>query len=71
MKILNLVEEAEIAILQQNIITKAMVELSVDIQSQHEKDLKHAFARGQISVMSSQASMDADQYYKKFYTDEI
>jgi len=71
MKILNLVEEAEIAILQQNIITKAMVELSVDIQSQHEKDVKHAFVRGQISVISSQVSMDAEQYYSKYYTDEI
>ena len=70
MQILNLVEEAEIAILQQNIITKAMVELSVDIQSQHEKDVKHAFTRGQISMLRNQ-QMTAEEFYKKFYTDEI
>ena len=70
MKILSLVEEAEIAILQQRIITNAMSELSQEIQAQHEKDLKHAFCRGQISMLRDQ-EMTAEQYYKKFYTDEI
>ena len=70
MKILNLVEEAEIAIIQQKVITKAMVELSVDIQTQHEIDLKHAFNRGRASMMGA-FIMNADQYYTKFYTDEI
>lgn len=70
MKILNLVEEAEIAILQQKVITEAMVKLSVNIQDQHEIDLNHAFVRGQISMLEGQ-SMTPSQYYKKFYTDEI
>lgn len=70
MKILSLVEEAEIAILQQTIITNAMSELSQEIQAQHEKDLKHAFCRGQISMLKNQ-EMTAEQYYSKYYTDEI
>lgn len=71
MKILNLVEEAEAMILLGGDATDVMINLSVEVQTQHEIDLKYAFSRGRISVISSQVSMDADQFYKKFYTDEI
>lgn len=70
MKILNLVEEAEAMILLGGDATDVMINLSVEVQTQHEIDLKHAFNRGRASMMGV-FMMDADQYYSKFYTDEI
>ena len=70
MKILELVEIAETMILQDHNVTDVMVDLSVEVQTQHEIDLKHAFNRGRASMMGT-FMMDADQYYSKFYTDEI
>ena len=66
MKILDLVEEAEVMILQKQEITDIVISLSAEIQAQHEIDLKHAFNRGRVSMMEA-FRMTEDEYYTKYY----
>ena len=66
MKILDLVEEAEVMILQKQEITDIVINLSAEIQAQHEADLKHAFNRGRVSMMEA-FRMTEDEYYTKYY----
>lgn len=69
MKILNLVAQAEVDILQEKDATKVMSSLCKDVEQQHRIDLKHAFNRGRMSVIATFVMTD-EEYCNKFYTKE-